>query len=64
MFFGSGPAPESCPQNGIFQFSTSHFESITGTLPASTANMNAIIFAVPFVIALAFAALTVRNEMR
>jgi len=26
--------------------------------------MNAIIFAVPFVVALAFAVLTVRNEMR
>jgi len=38
--------------------------SITGTPPAWTADMNAIIFAVPFVVALAFAALTVRNEMR
>jgi len=26
--------------------------------------MNAIIFALPFVVALAFAALTIRNEMR
>jgi len=47
-------------------FFNSHLrlDSITGTLPASTANMNAIIFAVPFVVALAFAAMTVRDEMR